>query len=828
VAQRLAELGIAPGDRVASVLPNGPDAAAALLTISSHATLVPLNPDLTRGEYESYLLELSPAVMLVPAGVDHAARIACRSLRIPVLEIVSREEAGWFSIEGRTGLAPAFVRGVTTEDLAYIISTSGTTNGPRTGSVKFVPVPHRVACTGAAAVIRMVALSPEDRCLNFNPLFHSLGIVSGILAPIASGGSVACVPGFQLARLPQHLRDFDPTWFSAVPTVLQTLAENAQDLDDAFVRSRVRAIRSAGAALTPEIAERLHELLEVRVLEVYGMSEAPCIAADFFSGPARKPGSVGRPMYEGIRVIGDDGFPLPDGHAGQIVVGGPWVISGYFNNEAATAAAFSNGWFQTGDIGYFDADGDLFLTGRSKEAINRGGEKISPLEVDAALLMHPAVAEAAAFSIPDPKLGEEIAAAVVLRPQAALTAAALQDFAATHIAVHKVPRTIVFLDRLPKGATGKLNRFRLARELGLDAPATCEFRGTAAVQPRGERERVIASIFARALGAADVGLHDNFFDLGGDSLTAMRCLAEIKATFGLAHISPALFLWAPTVGAIADNLREPDRFAEWPNVLPLQPIGEGLPLFIIDPGFEFRDVIRHLGEEHPVFGIRPPSLEHAKPPHTVERVAAGCVRTLRQFRPQGPYALAGWCASGVVALEMARQLEDEGEQVTFVALLDAREMFLPPMPRWRRSMVRAVRSAARVAFLAARPAGELAARIRSACRRRWHRLVQARDPFGEALRQHRPQPWSGRMIHLWARERPRGPFRDLEFEWRHLSPRGFRFHEIPGDHVTMLYGSNAEAVADVLAAELSRASEFIASEYMSKKQELDSRRVAYL
>jgi acyl-CoA synthetase (AMP-forming)/AMP-acid ligase II/thioesterase domain-containing protein len=800
--ERLRALGLGQGDRVASVLPNGSDAATAVLAVSSATTIVPLNPDATKAEYDALFLDLSPRALLIPVGSAHPAWQAARALRIPVLEVQPQPEAGRFTIEGRTGYAAYPCEPPASEDFAYIIATSGTESRP-----KFVPVSHRIAFHGAVAIVRSVGLGPEDRCLSFNPLFHSLGLLSGLLGPLSAGGSVACLPGFQAAHFANHLRDLQPTWFSAVPAVLQVIAEHAVEYREAVRDSRIRVIRSAGAALPASVVEPLRQLFGVPLLEVYGMSEAPCIAGDVFHGPERKPGSVGRPLQtrDSIRVVDEVGTNLPSGRAGEVVVRGPWVISGYFRNEAATASAFQDGWFYTGDVGYFDGDGFLFLTGRGKEFINRGGEKISPVEVDEVLLSHPSVAEAITFAIPDAALGEEIAAAIVLRPNSPLSAAALQEFAATHIAAHKVPRRIVFVSQLPKGPSGKLNRFRVAQELGLDTAATESPRPEAEfVAPRDEREKVLAWIFRRVLGVERIGIHDNFFDRGGDSLGAVRCVAEIQAAFGLTHLSAALFLWAPTVAGVAEVLSDPLRLGGSSDILPIQPHGRGLPFFLVGPGLWSRELARCVGAEHPFFGVPVPSLERQPPPHTVERLAAECVRAVRRFRPEGPYALGGWCASGLLALEIARQLEEEGEQVAFVAMLDARGILLPPMPAVRRLWVRGVRAAGRAAFLSTRTPAELWLRMRAHFAR-LGRPAGRDDMIVRALPRYRPHPWTGRVLHLWAADRARGPFRDPEFEWSHLSPRGFQFHEVPGDHLSMLREPNVARIAQILSHALESA-----------------------
>jgi len=646
--------------------------------------------------------------------------------------------------------------------------------------------------------------------------------VSGLFAALREGGSVVCLPGFQVAQFFDQLAEYQATWFAAVPTVLQSIAESAPANREKLERARLRVIRTAGAALGPDIANRVERDLRATIVHVYGMSEAPCIAGEQYPVAVRKPGSVGRASHQGVAIFDENGQPVPAGSSGEIVLRGPWIIPGYYRNDAASAAVFDNGWFHTGDIGYFDQEGFLFLTGRCKEFINRGGEKVSPVEVDEVLQSHPAVMEAVTFAVPDARVGEEIAAAVVLRTENAVSVAALQEFAATHLTINKVPRQIVFLAQLPKGPTGKLSRFRMAAKLGLDGSTDANKGTRAQAAKRGalldaqapEIEKKLAAIFARVLKVPHVGPHDSFFDLGGDSLTALQCLAEIQTEFGSIQLSPALFLWAPSVAQMAAAFLNPAELAHPAEVYPLQPLGSGLPFFLITPGLEARALAKRLGPDRPIFGVRVPNLEHMPPPHSMERLAAECVRALRRFRPAGPYALGGWCSAGVIALEMARQLEEAGERVALVTLLDARGVLLPPMTPARRNFVRAIRLAGKLRFRLMRQGrtrwivGVLAASVAKFAED-WRRKRKGQPKQHAvagiiALRQYRPHPWAGRMLHLWAAERPRGRFLDPGFEWNHLSPQGFDFHDVPGDHFSMLYEPHVSELARILATELDR------------------------
>jgi acyl-CoA synthetase (AMP-forming)/AMP-acid ligase II len=278
---------------------------------------------------------------------------------------------------------------------------------------------------------------------------------------------VVCTPGFDALRFFRWMDEERPSWFTAVPTMHQAILGRAERNREIIERVKLRFIRSSSASLPGPVMEQMEATFGCPLVESYGMTEASHqMCSNPLAGP-RKPGKVGRPAGPEVAIMADDGTMLPQGEIGEVVIRGPNVTQGYEANPEANAKAFHQGWFRTGDQGLFDEDGFLLLTGRLKELINRGGEKVSPLEVDGVLSAHPAVAQALTFAIPHAKLGEEVGAAVVLREGAALTERELRDFAAKSLADFKVPRKVVFLLEIPKGATGKLMRIGLAEKLGI-------------------------------------------------------------------------------------------------------------------------------------------------------------------------------------------------------------------------------------------------------------------------------------------------------------------------------------------------------------------------
>ncbi|MBW8268919.1 acyl--CoA ligase [Caldovatus aquaticus] len=462
----LNRLGVGRGDRVAIVLPNGPEMAAAFVAIACGATTAPLNPAYRDEEFEFYLSDLGARALVIAQGMESPARAVAKRLGVPVLDLVPGAEAGSFALEGATGRGRAERPGMAeAEDVALVLHTSGTTARP-----KIVPLSHANVVASARHIRDTLALTPADACLNIMPLFHIHGLMAATLASLAAGGAVCCTPGFNALHFFRWLDAERPSWYTAVPTMHQAILARAPRNAEIIARARLRFLRSSSASLPAQVMRDLEAAFSAPVIESYGMTEA---AHQMASNPLpprpRKPGLVGLPAGPEIAIMDEAGNILPQGAVGEVVIRGPNVTRGYEANPEANAKAFTNGWFRTGDQGCFDAEGYLQLTGRLKELIKRGGEQVSPLEVDGVLCEHPAVAQALTFAIPHPMLGEEVGAAIVLREGMEATEREIRDFVAKHLADFKVPRKIVFLPEIPKGATGKLQRIGLAERLGITA-----------------------------------------------------------------------------------------------------------------------------------------------------------------------------------------------------------------------------------------------------------------------------------------------------------------------------------------------------------------------
>ena len=456
---------IGRNDRVAIVLPNGPEMASAFLTIGAGATTAPLNPGYREDEFEFYISDLNAKAIIVAKGSDSPAVTVARAHKLEVLEIEWSESdpAGTFSFVGATSGTATSGGMAKADDIALVLHTSGTTSRP-----KIVPLSQANVTASASHIIDILSLSAEDKCMNIMPLFHIHGLIAAVLSSVTAGSSVFCSPPFNALRVFSWFDEANPSWYTAVPTMHQAILSRAPRNKEILDKINLRFIRSSSSSLPPPVMYELEETFGAPVAESYGMTEAAHqMASNELPPGKRKPGSVGVAAGPEVSIMDENGKILPQGETGEIVIRGPNVTDGYENNPTANAENFTNGWFRTGDQGVLDEDRFLKITGRLKEIINRGGEKIAPLEVDNVIQAHPAVAQTVTFSMPHPKLGEEVAAAIVLNEGAEITDREIKNFVSEKLADFKVPRKILFLDEIPKGATGKMQRIGLAEKLGL-------------------------------------------------------------------------------------------------------------------------------------------------------------------------------------------------------------------------------------------------------------------------------------------------------------------------------------------------------------------------
>jgi len=543
--------GIGRGDRVAVVLPGGPDLATVSLGVLAGATLAPLNPEYKAAEFEYYLESLGAKLLITQDGLESPARSVAQAKRIPVLELAATPDpiAGVFRVNGKSGAGKNARLGFAEAgDIGLVLHTSGTTSRP-----KAVPLTQRNLWASVNNLVASLQLTVDDRCLHLLPQYHIGGLIDVLAAPLSVGGIVICTSGFSVPEFSRGLAQYSPTWCQAVPTMLQEILACAQDYGEIISKNHLRLMRSVSAPLPPAVMEAFERVFHLPVIEIFGMTEtAGLITSNPLPPRVRKPGSAGIAAGSEVAIMSERSALVTASQRGEVVVRGDSLTSGYENVPEENARAFDGGWFRTGDEGYLDADGYLFITGRIKEMINRGGEKIAPREVDEVLLTYPAIAEAATFAVPHASLGEEVAAAVVLKPGMTLSKLELIGFLSARLAYFKVPRLIHFVDSLPKGPSGKLQRNALAQGLGATA-AEAVSEAPPMELASTPVAKTIAAMWAKALNRGEIGIHSDFFDLGGDSLKAASVINELQRAWGATVYVTAIFD-APTVAQFESYL----------------------------------------------------------------------------------------------------------------------------------------------------------------------------------------------------------------------------------------------------------------------------------
>jgi amino acid adenylation domain-containing protein len=552
------------------VLPNGPELAVAALTIAAGATCAPLNPAYGVDEYAFHLTDLGVQTLIVQHGSATPARVAAQAHGVRVVELYPHADiVGLFTLTetSRTQTdAPPYA---TPDDVAFVMHTSGTT-----ARAKIVPLTHSNICVSAQHMRTALGLTASDRYLSVAPLFHCAGLVLGVLASWTAGASVIGLPGFNVAQFFDALDTLHPTWYMGVSAMHQALVAEAAQYRDMIARSTLRFIRAGAVALPASVQDALERTFNIPVIAAYGMTETNVVSCNPFPPRPRKPGSVGVPAGPEVAIVDADGALLPAGVTGEIVVRGPNVMAGYERNPTANLEAFAHGWFHTGDEGFLDAEGYLFITGRLKEMINRGGLKVTPQEVDDVLMQHPAVAQAATFPALHPRWGEDVTAAVVLRPQATVTARELRRFVATRLAMFKVPSRVLLVEAIPLSPTGKLQRYRLAAQLGVEASALAVATPAGPLTPLAAQ---LTQLWGAVLGLDEVGLDDNFFQWGGDSILATQLLSRIREATQV-EVPVRRFFESPTVAEVAQYITTYQPEASVGSPTPLQAVPRNGPL----------------------------------------------------------------------------------------------------------------------------------------------------------------------------------------------------------------------------------------------------------
>lgn len=546
VGNALHQLTVRRGDVVVIVL-DGIDFVVALLGLLPYATVVPLSPSLPARDFESLFRRLRPSTVL--ARPTNTAVFAAAELHgVSIIDVSTGTTSASALMEGRAGLTvrshPPTTPGETdaptrSVDPALILPTSGTTALP-----KLVPLTHTNVLAAAAATCEAYGLSSDDRRLNVMPVSHVQGIVGSILPSLLSGGSVICAQRFDASSIPTWIERLRPTWFSASAAMYRELLIG----ETTTALTGLRFLRCGSGHLPVSLRAALEKECGIPVIESYGMTEAHQIASTPLLRGQHKPGTIGVATGSEVAILDDGGEPATPGTFGDVIIRGANVMCAYLDDPQLNQSAFVDGWFLTGDIGMLDAEGYLCLLGRRTEIINRGGEKIAPEEVEAALLEHPKVRDAAAFSVSHTVFGEDVAAAVVTTIDEP-PGPELRDFLRSRLAPFKIPRRIVAVDELPRTQGGKLLRRELTQfAANTSAPAA----GVTGQRSRSMLEIAVAALWKAILDLPDIDHDMDFFALGGDSLQETRLRSAIKQVFRIELPRAAIYEEARSVAAMAD------------------------------------------------------------------------------------------------------------------------------------------------------------------------------------------------------------------------------------------------------------------------------------
>lgn len=541
IGTNLASMGLGRHSRVALSLSDGPEGAVTMLATMIWATAAPLGAGLDVEAYADLLVRLRTDAVILHDGEGSPLARAASALRLPLLHVSSHPGDAGGDLVSAAARAPVLRTPPQAGDLAVLMQTSGTTARP-----KIVPVTHAQLMWTA----HQQPIDERDRYLAIGPLYSSTGFMSGLLVPLTAGAATVIAGAYDGARFVDWLDQFKPTYFSANPTVLASMLDALTQRGPAAPRS-LRFVRSGSNALPAAIQQRLEAALGVPVIQGYGMTETGHIAQNPLPPRERRAGSVGIAMGTEVMILRDDKEGSPGDGIGEIVVRGPSVVRGYEDDVEANQLAFREGWFRTGDLGWIDVDGYLFITGRVRELINRGGAKVSPSEVDLAFMQHPGVREAATFAVPHPSLGEDVVTAIVLHEPGSTSVQALRAYALQHLVPFKVPSSVVLVDEIPRNSMGKVSRGTLRDRLADDLRADY-------VAPRNDEEALVAGIFAELFDLTRIGALDHYFRLGGDSLKAAQVLARVVDRCGI-EIDIRVLFESPTVAEFAERLRAAAR-----------------------------------------------------------------------------------------------------------------------------------------------------------------------------------------------------------------------------------------------------------------------------
>lgn len=676
ITDYLKKMGFGNDERIAAALLNGSEMACSFFAISNIATFVPLNPEYSEEQFKYYFKLLKIHAVIIQESETVAAKNAASDLGITIFSLTHQytEAAGLFTLKCdkpfiKSDNSPNRLK--ENQDICLMLCTSGTTSQP-----KIVPLTHINLCSSAENRIQAFHLTSADRHLSILPGYSAVNM-NVMLTCVAAGGSFICTDGFEPVGFFQILQEMSPTWFSAAPLILQSIIEYVEKNDLQFHDHSLRFIRSTGAYLSEELTKHLERIFRVPVVITYGLTETGNIACNYLAPNGFKKDSVGIVINSEIGIMDENGEMLPTASSGEIVIRGASVFQSYENDPAVNNEAFYKGWFKTGDQGYLDQDGYLFITGRIKEQINKGGEKVSPYEVEKVISQHPDVLDVAVFGFPNSKFGEEVASIVVLKTNKDFTIKQLRRFLKGKIPLIKMPTRLYLADKIPMGPTGKIQRNTLYQVLeNSDSTKLSTMDLTEEfIAPRNETEIKLASIWEKILNIKPISVKDDFFELGGDSLLLIGLFTEIDRIWDL-KIPLSIIYQKGTIEQIALFINQGEKKKSLcPFLVPLRTIGNKSPLFCFHAldGFAstYCNLSEYLGDDQPVYGIQfNTKIPRKDYPTNISCLVTQYLQDIRFIQPEGPYFLAGFSLGGKIAFEAAVQLKRMGQDVAMLAMFD--------------------------------------------------------------------------------------------------------------------------------------------------------------
>ncbi|NNK81263.1 MAG: non-ribosomal peptide synthetase, partial [Flavobacteriales bacterium] len=584
------------------------------------------------------------------------------------------------------------------KDVALILLTSGSTSTP-----KLVPLTHENLHESVQNLVNSLEVTSEDRCLNMMTMFHVGGLIDLLLAPLSIGAEVLCPDHLDSKTFFKNLHDFSPTWFQCVPTMLFDILRTIDlGLEELPADNSLRFIRSVSAPLSKEVFERVEEKLGIPVIEIYGMTEtAGLISSNPLPPRQRKVGSVG--LNQGdtqIQIIDKQNNPLSSGQVGEVIVKGKQLFSGYMGSESQNKELFIGQWFKTGDLGYLDKDGHLYLKGRVKDIVNRGGEKISLQEIDEIMLSHPDVIDAAAFAIHHPTLGEEVAAAVVLDSLSEVSIDDIRDFLSEYLTAFKRPRVISSVDNLPRNSGGKLQRHLLTKNFESDLDENIQIE----LGPSTDLEIVIAKLWKNILDVKEISRHDDFFSLGGDSLRAVIFIDEFERSTGYS-IDPKVIYEQPVLEDLSRYIEQEEGYvtpreqgtssglykelarlmALWPGVrldqdsliVGRNTMGSKTPIFWCTNSLDhFEMLVKYLDPDQPIHGMVTLMESKYRSAENNQKAAHIYAQEIIKLCPEQDIVISAWCEGAKIVIDLANEVREAGVNVV---LLFIQDNFIPKL-----------------------------------------------------------------------------------------------------------------------------------------------------